>query len=157
VRHAHRPGQGSRVVALCDPDPAAAARFQHDFGTGTTVVADLAAFADLGLAAAFVISPDHLHEEQAVTLLAKGVAVYIEKHMATPTEGCDRILATARATGTPLYVGHNMRHMAFVREMKRLIDGGAIGTPKTAWARHFVGHGGNFYFADWHAQRRYGT
>jgi predicted dehydrogenase len=47
--------------------------------------------------------------------------------------------------------------MPFVREMKRLIDDGAIGEPKVAWCRHFVGNGGDFYFADWHAERRYGT
>jgi predicted dehydrogenase len=157
AKHAHHPGEGSRVVALYDPDPAAHARFRDDFGTDVHVGDDLEAFLRLGLDAVFVLSPDHMHEEHAVTLLEAGVAVYLEKPMAITTEGCDRVLRVAQKTGGRLYLGHNMRHMPFVREMKRLIDSGAIGEPKVAWCRHFVGHGGDFYFADWHAERRYGT
>jgi predicted dehydrogenase len=41
--------------------------------------------------------------------------------------------------------------------MKQLIDVGTIGEPKAVWCRHFVGHGGDFYFKDWHAQRRHTT
>jgi predicted dehydrogenase len=29
-----------------------------------------------------------------------------------------------------------------------------IGQVQTVWVRHFVGHGGDYYFKDWHAQRR---
>jgi predicted dehydrogenase len=47
-----------------------------------------------------------------------------------------------------------MRYAGFVLEMKRLIDEGAIGLPKLAWCRHFVGHGGDLYFKSWHADRR---
>jgi predicted dehydrogenase len=94
-----------------------------------------------------------LHEEMAVAALELGLAVYLEKPMAITTEGCDRILKSARESNARLYLGHNMRHMAFVRKMKELIDGGAIGEVKTVWCRHFVGHGGDFYFKDWHATR----
>jgi predicted dehydrogenase len=38
--------------------------------------------------------------------------------------------------------------------MKELIDDGAIGEVKACWCRHFVGHGGDFYFRDWHAERK---
>jgi predicted dehydrogenase len=155
--HAHRPGEGSRLVALYDPDAAAHDRFRDRFGSDVTTTADLDAFLGLGLDAAFVLSPDYLHEEHALALLDAGIAVYLEKPMAITTEGCDRLLEAAQKSGGRLYLGHNMRHMPFVREMKRLIDSGAIGEPKVAWCRHFVGNGGDFYFADWHAERRYGT
>jgi predicted dehydrogenase len=56
-----------------------------------------------------------------------------------------------------LYLGHNMRHMVFVRKMKQLIDDGVIGEVMAGWCRHFVGHGGDFYFKDWHADRRNST
>ncbi|WP_020579475.1 Gfo/Idh/MocA family protein [Actinopolymorpha alba] len=157
ARHAHRPGEGSRVVAVFDPDVDAHRRFRADFGDDVHAGDDLAAFLGLGLDAVFVLSPDYLHEEHALALLDAGVAVYLEKPMAITTEGCDRVLRAAQKAGGRLYLGHNMRHMPFVREMKRLIDAGAIGEPKAAWCRHFVGHGGDFYFADWHAERRYGT
>ena len=38
--------------------------------------------------------------------------------------------------------------------MRELIQDGAIGEVKAIWCRHFVGHGGDFYFKDWHADRR---
>ena len=47
-----------------------------------------------------------------------------------------------------------MRHMPVVLTMRELIEAGAIGEVKAIWCRHFVGHGGDFYFKDWHADRR---
>ncbi|MBM7791328.1 Gfo/Idh/MocA family protein [Tenggerimyces flavus] len=156
-RHAHKPGGGSRVVALYDPEPTSGERFREAYGESAAVHTDLAAFLKSELDAVFVISPDWLHEEHAVAVLEAGLPVYLEKPMAITTEGCDRLLRTAQTTGGKLYLGHNMRHMPFVREMKRLIDSGAIGEPKVAWGRHFVGHGGDFYFQDWHVEQKYGT
>jgi predicted dehydrogenase len=37
--------------------------------------------------------------------------------------------------------------------MRDLIQQSAIGEVKAIWCRHFVGHGGDFYFKDWHADR----
>ena len=109
------------------------------------------------LDAVFVTTPDYLHEEHALAALDAGLAVYLEKPMAITIAGCDRILERAAAKQLRLYLGHNMRHMAFVLQMKALIDDGAIGEVKTAWCRHFVGNGGDFYFKDWHADRRLST
>lgn len=146
---------GAQIVAVCDPDPTVAASIPQRYGADVTVVDSLDALLQVPLDAVLVLTPDHLHEQHAVALLEAGLPVYLEKPMATSIDGCDRILHTATRTGTPLYVGHNMRHMPFVRTMKRLIDEGAIGEPKTAWCRHFVGHGGDFYFRDWHADQRH--
>ena len=54
-------------------------------------------------------------------------AVYLEKPRTIPIEGCDRLLAKARETGSRLFVGHNMRYMTIFRKMRELIQGGAIG------------------------------
>nr|MBA3527720.1 Gfo/Idh/MocA family oxidoreductase [Propionibacteriaceae bacterium] len=83
--------------------------------------------------------------------------VFVEKPLDITVERCDEILRTAYDTGTRLYVGHNMRHMPVVRLMRDLITRGDIGEVKTVWVRHFVGHGGDFYFKDWHADRRNST
>ncbi|MFE7394434.1 Gfo/Idh/MocA family oxidoreductase [Streptomyces sp. NPDC057582] len=47
--------------------------------------------------------------------------------------------------------------MPVVVAMRELIVNGAIGKVKAVWCRHFVGHGGDFYFKDWHADRRLTT
>jgi predicted dehydrogenase len=154
---AHRPEDGVRIVAVAAPSEAGRVRAQAIFGAQTHVTESASELLEHGIDAVFVLSPDYLHEEHAVTFLEAGVAVFLEKPMATTTEGADRILRAAVEGGGRLFVGHNMRYIPFVVEMKRLIDEGAIGEPKTAWCRHFMGNGGDLFFRDWHADRRFST
>jgi predicted dehydrogenase len=154
-RNAHQPGRGARIVACCDLSPATLERNRTDFGADLFTTHDYRALLARDLDAVIIATPDFLHEEQALATLALGLPLYLEKPMALSTAACDRILAAAKKHRARLYVGHNMRHMAFVRKMKSLIDDGAIGAVKACWCRHFVGHGGDFYFRDWHAERRY--
>lgn len=143
----------ARLVLAVDTTEAGRARAAASFGPDVRVVDRLEDALDAGLDAAIVTTPDDTHAAVAIPLLEAGVAVYLEKPMAITLEDCDRLLQTAARTGTPLYVGHNMRHMSVVRQMKALIDDGAIGEVKAVWCRHFVGNGGDFYFKDWHAER----
>jgi predicted dehydrogenase len=154
---AHQPDHGIRVTTLADPSPRAKALFAQRFGESVTLVDSVQELLDRDLDAVFVLSPDYLHEEHAIACLQAGIAVYLEKPMAITVEGCDRILKCAEQTGTKLYLGHNMRHFEVVKAMKRWIDAGHIGEPKTAWCRQFVSYGGDAYFCDWHAERRYTT
>lgn len=145
---------GGSVVAAVDPDPATHERAKRLFG-------DVPVFASVGellasgieLDGAFVTTPDFTHADVSVELLEAGVATYIEKPLAISIEDADRILEAGHRTGTKVYVGHNMRHMQVVRMMKDIVDRGEIGDVKAIWCRHFVGHGGDYYFKDWHAER----
>lgn len=157
ARIAHQPGKGARIVACCDINPATLARNRTEFGAEVFTTHAIDALLARPLDAVIIGSPDFLHEEQALAVLQHGLALYLEKPMALTTAACDRILLAAKKHRARLYVGHNMRHMAFVRKMKALIDAGVLGEVKACWCRHFVGHGGDFYFRDWHAERRYTT
>jgi len=152
--NAHKPDKGSRIVAAADIHQpfldAIKEKCSPDFLTAD--FRTLVAREDID--AVFVCTPDYLHEEHALAVLETGKALFLEKPMAITIEGCDRILRAAATHGAKLYVGHNMRHMNFVIKMKQLIDRGLIGEVKAAWCRHFVGWGGDFYFKDWHADRR---
>ena len=152
----HRPGQGSRVTAVCDLDAGArdAARAELPEALITDSVDELLAS---GVDAVMVLTPDHTHAELSIRALEAGVAVFCEKPLAIDLADADAMLETARRTGTRLYIGHNMRHMPVVTLMRRLIQEGRIGEVKAVWCRHFVGHGGDFYFKDWHADRTYST
>ncbi|WP_331772662.1 Gfo/Idh/MocA family oxidoreductase (plasmid) [Embleya sp. NBC_00888] len=154
VELAHRPGSGSLVVAACDRDPRLLAAAEERFGAGVRTSPDHHELLDAGLDAVFVLTPDHTHERIGLDFLAAGVPVFLDKPMAITTEGCDRLLEAARDHRTSLYVGHNMRHMPVVLAMRELIAGGAVGEVKAVWCRHFVGNGGDWYFKDWHADRR---
>jgi len=153
---AHRPGEGSRLVAGCDVRDEALAEFREKFGADTFVTQDYREVLDRGdVDAVFVTTPDFLHEEHALAALDAGKDVYLEKPMTI--EGCDRVLRKAYETKRKLYLGHNMRHGAATRKMKELIQQGRIGEPKVGWCRHFVCYGCDAYFKDWHAERRYAT
>ena len=77
--------------------------------------------------------------------------------MAIRVEDTDAMLALAMENRTRLFVGHNMRHMPVIRQMKAIVDSGRIGRVRAIWCRHFVGTGGDFYFKDWHADRSKAT
>ena len=154
---AHCPGSGSRIVACCDIEQWALTRCREWYGEELFITNDYRELLSQDIDAVFVCTPDFLHEEHAVAALEAGKAVYLEKPMAITVEGCDRILRASSENNAALYLGHNMRHMPFVLKMKELIDSNAIGEVKAAWCRHFVGHGGDFYFKDWHADRRRST
>lgn len=151
-QHSHRPGQGSAVVAVCDPDPRSREDARRTYPEAT-VVASLDELFALGLDAVMVLTPDDTHAEVALRTLAAGLPTFCEKPLATSLADADAILAAAREHRTRLYVGHNMRHMPVVRQLKAIVDSGRIGRVRAIWCRHFVGNGGDYYFKDWHADR----
>ncbi len=158
AKHFERPENGGIITAACEPHPEGAKRIVSRLGrddiTLTSTVAELIA---TGIDAALITSPDDTHADVACELLEAGIPVYVEKPLAIHLDDATRILTTAHRTGTRLYVGHNMRHMDVVRGMRRIIREGLIGEVKAIWCRHFVGHGGDYYFKDWHATREHGN
>lgn len=155
ARHAHRPQDGVRLVAAADLSDEALASFRSRYGDDVFLTHDYQALLERDdIDAVFVCTPDWLHEEHATAALRRKKPVYLEKPLAISIESADRILHCAQENKTRLYLGHNMRHMMFVQKMKQLIEDGAIGQVKAVWCRHFVGHGGDFYFKDWHSERK---
>ncbi|MFB7496329.1 Gfo/Idh/MocA family protein [Streptomyces sp. NPDC056161] len=149
---AERPGS-ARVVACADPAERGRADARAVFGTDVQVHERYEDLLAHDLDAVFVLTPDDVHTAPALYFLEAGVAVFAEKPLAVSLDDCDRVLAAAARTGTRLYVGHNLRHLPVLRTMRRLVEEGAIGTVRAVWCRHFVGHGGDYYFKDWHAER----
>lgn len=155
ARHAHKPEEGVCVVAGADVNEKEFAGFKEKYGPEVFVATDYMKMLEIkNIDAVFVTSPDFLHEEHAIAALESEKDVYLEKPMAITVEGCDRILETAFRFKRKVYVGHNMRHLSFVKKMKELIDEGRIGEVKAGWCRHFISYGGDSYFKDWHAERR---
>ncbi|UKD56729.1 Gfo/Idh/MocA family oxidoreductase [Amycolatopsis sp. FU40] len=151
ARHVAESGVAAELVAASDPDERGRARAREMFGD-LEIVAGHQELANL-VDAAIVTSPDWTHAEIAVDLLRAGVAVYLEKPLATTLPDADAVLAAAQETGAKLYIGHNFRHSAVVRTLRDVVTRGEIGEVKTVWCRHFVGNGGDYYFKDWHADR----
>ena len=156
--HAHKPDDGVKLVAATDIREDARNKFKEKYGEDTYVTDDYKdMLANGNVDAVFVCTPDFLHEKHAAAALEAGKSVYLEKPMTITIEGCDRLLRLAYEHKVKLYLGHNMRHMNFIQQMRQLILDGKIGQPMVAWCRHFVGAGGDFYFKDWHAEREKST
>lgn len=157
-KHVAAARNDARVTAIVDCDPAGLARGREMFGDVAEFADHRALIAARAADAAIVCTPDDSHADIAVDLLQAGIAVYLEKPLATTLEDADRVLTAAAETGTPLYVGHNFRHSGVARAMRAIVERGEIGEVKAVWVRHFVGNGGDYYFKDWHADRaRTGT
>lgn len=152
ARELERPGNDAVVTVVCDPSERGRADAAREY-PDALITADLAEALASDVDAVMVLTPDDQHVEPILAALEAGKAVFSEKPLAITVADTDRILVTARRTGSRLYVGHNMRHMPVITVMKALIDEGRIGRVKAVWCRHFVGNGGDFYFKDWHADR----
>jgi len=149
---ANRPGV-ARVVSCADPDPRGRADARRLFGPDIAVHEAYEGMLDDRLDAVFVLTPDYLHASPALWFLRASVAVFVDKPLAITIEDCDAVLAEAARSGSRLYVGHNLRHLPALRTMRELVQSGTIGQVRSVWCRHFVGHGGDYYFKDWHAER----
>ncbi len=154
ARHAHRPGEGSRITVVADPSQRAkeTARERHGEDVATCdSVEELLTNHEVD--AVMVLAPDYAHAGIALQTLAAGIPTFCEKPMAISLDDADAMLAMAHEKRARLYIGHNMRHMPVIRQMKEIVDSGRIGRVRAIWCRHFVGAGGDFYFKDWHAER----
>ncbi|MBT3276218.1 MAG: Gfo/Idh/MocA family oxidoreductase [Spirochaetales bacterium] len=146
------------LIAAADVKQQVLDKFKADHDEDVFATTDYKALLDRkDVDAVFICTPDYLHEEHAVAALEAGKAVYLEKPIAITIEGADRILETARRTGSRLYLGHNMRYFPSILAMKKLLDEGAIGKLQAVWCRHFVSIGGDAYYKDWHSERKNST
>jgi len=158
AQHAHHPGEGSRVTVVADPTPRSKDKARELFGEDVATVDDVdQLLAEHEVDAVMILAPDFAHAEVALKTLAAGIPTFSEKPMAIRVEDTDAMLALAMEKRTRLFVGHNMRHMPVIRQMKAIVDSGRIGRVRAIWCRHFVGTGGDFYFKDWHADRSKAT
>lgn len=152
-RYAHHPGEGSAVTVVCEPTDRGIEDARKRYGDAATYVRTLDELLTHELDAVMVLSSDFTHAEISLRTLAAGLPTFCEKPMAINMADADAMLAMAHEHRTRLYIGHNMRHMPVIRQMKAIIDSGRIGRVRAVWCRHFVGAGGDFYFKDWHAER----
>ncbi|HWL53588.1 MAG TPA: Gfo/Idh/MocA family oxidoreductase [Chthoniobacteraceae bacterium] len=155
ARLAHQPENGIHLVAASTLHPERIAGMKEIYGPDFFITGDYRELLRQPLDAVFICTPDYLHEEHTLAAMEAGKAIYLEKPMAISVEGCDRILAAAKARGTLLYLGHNMRFSPVMQKMKALIDAGTIGEVQSIWCRHFISYGGDAYFKDWHSERRH--
>jgi predicted dehydrogenase len=78
--------------------------------------------------------PTPLHRPVAERALAAGKHVLLEKPIALSLDDADAIGAAAEAAGRVLMVGHVLRFMPEIGELRRVLEGGELGRPVAASA-----------------------
>jgi predicted dehydrogenase len=96
------------------------------------------ALADPEVDAVLLATPHSLHVEQVCKVAAAGKPVWCEKPLALTRAEAERAVAAAREAGVVLATGNNKRCFASMRELKRLVDSGALGQ-----ILHIEGHFSN--------------
>jgi predicted dehydrogenase len=112
---------GVELIGVADPD-----RKQRDL---VTHVLGCAGFDDVehllaaGAEAIGIAAPTHLHRDIALSCIARGAHVLVEKPIASSVEEGREIIAAARCAGVTLMIGHVERFNPAVEAIKNAIHG----------------------------------
>ena len=114
------------LVAVADADRHKAETIAERFG-----VPEVLRFEEIlerpEVDAVVVCTPNHLHEEMAVAALRAGKHVFVERPLAVSSEGVQRILDEAGATGKLVAVAVPHRYRPGVGAMRAFVAGGELG------------------------------
>jgi predicted dehydrogenase len=116
-----------RLVTCFGRDEARRRAFAADFGCDAAVTFE-AAIGREDVAGVLLVTPNHLHADQAAACAARGRHLFVEKPIADTLADGQRIAAAARAAGVTLLVGHELRRLGAARRARQLLDEGVLGT-----------------------------
>ncbi len=123
--------RGVQVVGICDNDGPKARALAARFETGAAYD-DIEELLELAKVDAVVIcTPNHLHEAHAVSALAAGAHVLVERPLALTAAGATRVVKAAEGYGRTLLVAMNNRFRADVQAVRRFLKGGELGPLST--------------------------
>jgi phthalate 4,5-cis-dihydrodiol dehydrogenase len=115
-----------RLTAAADPNPAARARFETDFGGRTYATsAELCATPDVD--AVYIASPHQYHAADVLAAANNGKHAIVEKPMALTVEECRMMTDAAESNGTVLVVGHSHGFNPTIKLIRELIASGDVG------------------------------
>jgi predicted dehydrogenase len=115
---------GVKLVGVADPGAGHRALLAQVLGC--RACDDVEALLDLGVDAAVIAAPTHLHHELSLACIKRGVHVLVEKPIASNVEEGRAIVAAAERAGVKLMVGHVERFNPAVQATKDAIKGEEI-------------------------------
>jgi phthalate 4,5-cis-dihydrodiol dehydrogenase len=125
-----------RLVAAADPRREARELFAREFGRAYETPEALCADADID--AVYIASPHQMHAAHVRIAAEAGKHVLVEKPMAVTLAECEAMIAAARAAGVHLIVGHSHSFDAPVRQLRAIIDSGAVGAVRMINALNYT-------------------
>ena len=128
-----------RFVLGIEPDTGAGGAREFAGRHGFKLSSDYAeALSDLAVGAVVLATPHSLHLEQVIAAARAGKQVFCEKPLALTRADAEKMAAACERAGVTLAVGHNRRWWPAMRELRRLVESGALGT-----LLHVEGHNSN--------------
>jgi predicted dehydrogenase len=115
------------IVAVCDTDAALAHRRAAEWGAAGVYTDFRDLLADTSVDAVEVLTPHHVHAEQAIAALDAGKHVSLQKPPTRTLDELDRVLAAERGSGRVLRTFENFMHYPPHLTAKALVEEGAIG------------------------------
>ena len=116
-----------KIVGVCDLDLAKAKQSAERFGTASAYADFQEMFDSEKPDFVDVITPPRSHAAICVEAGERGIAMICQKALAPDLEQSRAIVSRAQSDNVPLMVHENFRFQPWHREIKRLIDAGAIG------------------------------
>ncbi len=123
--------RGVQVVGICDNDGPKARALAARFETGAAYddIEEMLQLANVD--AVVVCTPNHLHEAHAISAMAAGAHVLVERPLALSSTGVARILKAAERYKRTLLVAMNSRFRADVQAVHGFLKGGELGPLST--------------------------
>jgi predicted dehydrogenase len=143
-------GGGIQAVALADVDPGARSAAAEDI-PGIAARQSLDELLDAGLDGLVIATPSAQHAEQAVTALARGVAVFCQKPLGRTAAEAQRVVEAARRADRPIGIDLSYRTLDATRAAREAIARGDIGE---CFAADLVFHNGYGPDKAWFQSRR---
>ena len=116
--------QVAELLAVVDP---VADRAQFDLGSAAWFSDARQMLDQVKPEAVIIATPNNLHEAQGLLACERGIHFLVEKPVTATVEEAARLVEAVAKSGVKTLVGHHRRHLAAVREAKRLIGEGALG------------------------------
>ena len=127
-RHWHQPEKRSIVVGGADPNEGFRKTFSEALDGNAFVTDDYRRLIERDdIDAIAVTSPDFCHEEHAIAALQAGKHVFCEKPLARTAAESKEMLDAVTKAGVKHMVAFNYRFVPAIRQIKNLIDSGALG------------------------------
>jgi predicted dehydrogenase len=99
-----------------------------------------------------IATPNQLHVENALEVIAQGIPALVEKPIAdNAAAACDMVNAAIRAD-VPILVGHHRRHNPMIRKAKELLDSGTLGQVLAVHGVFWVMKPDDYFDVTWRRQ-----
>jgi predicted dehydrogenase len=96
-----------------------------------------------------VATPNQLHVENALEVVAAGIPVLVEKPIADDVDAATALVLAGEQAGIPLLVGHHRRYNPMIQMAKHILDSGKLGRLITVHGTFWVAKPDEYFDAPW--------